>query len=140
VNISSKSTTKLRCSNITQERSALLIPISQLSNRTFLKIPHKPISASPMPVDHESLAQGSPSRHTSPGYAGDAVASSPYHFDSRSQRSSLPPPSTQRSFPPPSTQEQRKGSFPAAELLHDTKSSSCAKASDYTDVVCAILV
>ncbi|EDQ99159.1 uncharacterized protein LACBIDRAFT_317504 [Laccaria bicolor S238N-H82] len=139
VAISSKPTTQLRRSNITQERAALSIPTSHLSNRTFLKVPHKPVSASPEPVDHESLARSSPSRHTSPsspGYAGDAVASS----DSQSQRSSLPPPSTQRSLPPPSTQVRRKESFPAAELLDGVMSSSRAKASDYNDVVNAILV
>ncbi|EDR01959.1 uncharacterized protein LACBIDRAFT_332809 [Laccaria bicolor S238N-H82] len=139
VAISSKPTTQLRRSNITQERAALSIPTSHLSNRTFLKVPHKPVSASPEPVDHESLARSSPSRHTSPsspGYAGDAVAFS----DSQSQRSSLPPPSTQRSLPPPSTQVRRKESFPAAELLDGVMSSSRAKASDYNDVVNAILV
>ena len=122
----------------------MLIPISQLlSNRTFLKVPHTPMSASPEPVDHEGIVQSTPSRHTSPsspGCTGDAAASPPSHFDSRSQRDSLPPPSTQPSLPLPSTHVRGMGSFPAAELLHGIMSSSRAKASDYTDVVNAILV
>ena len=142
--VSSKSATKLHRSNVTEERSTMLIPISQLlSNRTFLKVPHTPMSASPKPVNHEGIVQSTLSRHTSsssPGCAGDAAASPPSHFDSRSQRDSLPPPSTQPSLPLPSTHVQGMGSFPATELLHGVMSSSHAKASDYVDVVNAILV
>ena len=141
--ISSKSTTKMCHSNITQKRSTLLLPISQLlSNCTFLKVPHTPMSASPEPVNHETPAQSPPSHPTSWSsivYAGDVVVSSPY-FDNWSQDSLLQLPSTQCSLPPASTQVWRKEYFPTAELFHSVMSSSIAKVCDFIDIVNAILV
>ena len=106
-----------------------------LSNRTFLKVPYEPMSATPEqePENHGSLAQSSPSCHTSPsstGYAADALASSS-PFDSQSQHSS---------FPPPATQVQNKAALPTAELLEGILTSSHPKASDYVNIVNATLV
>lgn len=102
-----------------------------LSNRTFLKVPYEAKSATPEPDNHGSLAKRPPSRHISPsstGYAGDAFMPSPR--GGRSERSSLPPP-VQALAPAP---------LPTAELLEGIMTSSRPKASDYVDVVNAILV
>jgi hypothetical protein len=126
--------TKLRRSNINEEQAGLENPTMHLSNRTFLKVPHKPISVTTEPENHGSLARSSPSRHTSPsstGYAGDALPSSSL-FDGRSERSSLPP--------PPAQVVQNKAFLPTAELLEGIMPSSRPKASDYVDVVNATLV
>ena len=126
---------KLCCSNINQEQASLANPTMHLSNCMFLKVPHELMSATPErePANHRSLAQSSPTHHTSPsstGYAGNALASSsPFH--GQSQCSSLPP---------PSTQVQNKVALPTAELLEGILTSSCPKASDYVDIVNAILV
>lgn len=130
--VSSKSnqSTKLRRSNINQEQASLSNPTTHLSNRTFLKVPYEPRSATPELVNHGS----SSSRHTSPSLAstGDALSTVTSHFDSRSQRSSLPPPATQV--------QSKVSSLPTAELLHGVMTSSRPKASDYVEVVNAILV
>jgi hypothetical protein len=129
VTVSSKSnqSTKLRRSNIKQEQADVANPAMRLSNRTFLKLPHEPMSA-PEPANHGNLRQNSPSRHTSRSSAGDALASS--LFDGQSECSSLPPPG----------QPQNKAPLPTAELLEGILTSSRPKASDYIDVVNAILV